>query len=248
MSEIIDMHTHVWPDKIAKIAIGGRRHGLDSFGDGTVSGLLEEMERSAIDRSVIFGRWPTFQTPDVFGSWAEFETLVSDLTHSGSIDDARSLYWTVRPSSRFPTLEFRVSDACTTLDEAVLATGLTRALARTALMEAEARVEWLTRATRDEALTLLVDELRATGAFAGLCRRAAEKAAWLEQAGLGLVSLEELGINERDLFAWHFGRLGEAVPTDLSAYAQATGFDEVEAFRRAVARDYLFATREPRDA
>jgi hypothetical protein len=117
-----------------------------------------------------------------------------------------------------------------------------------ALMEAEARVEWLTRTTRDDALALLVDELRATGAFAGLCRRAAEKAAWLEQAGLGLVSLEELGIGERDLFAWHFGRLGEEVPTDLSAYARATGFDEVEAFRRAVARDYLFATREPRDA
>lgn len=55
MSEIIDMHTHVWPDKIAKIAIGGRRHGLESFGDGTVAGLLAEMERSAIDRSVIFG-------------------------------------------------------------------------------------------------------------------------------------------------------------------------------------------------
>jgi carboxylate-amine ligase len=89
-------------------------------------------------RSVVFGRWPTFQTPDVFSSWAESDTLVEDLTHSGSIDDARSLYWTVRPSSRFPTLEFRVSDACTTLDEAVLATGLTRALARTALMEAEA--------------------------------------------------------------------------------------------------------------
>jgi carboxylate-amine ligase len=89
-------------------------------------------------RSVIFGRWPTFLTPDTFSSWSEFSKLVDDLTHSGSIADARSLYWTVRPSSRFPTLEFRVCDACTTLDEVVLATGLTRALARTAILEAEA--------------------------------------------------------------------------------------------------------------
>jgi hypothetical protein len=117
-----------------------------------------------------------------------------------------------------------------------------------ALMEAEARVEWLIRATRDDALALLIDELRATGAFAGLCRRAQEKSAWLEQQGLGLVSLGELDISESDLFAWHFGRFGENVPTDLSAYAQATGFDEVEAFRRAVTRDYLFAAREPLDA
>ncbi len=116
-----------------------------------------------------------------------------------------------------------------------------------ALMEAEARVEWLIRATRDEALGLLIDELRATGSFAGLCRRAQEKAAWLEAQGLGLVSLEDLGIGERELFGWHFGRLGEDIPADLSAYAQATGFDEVEAFRRAVMREYLFATREPLD-
>jgi hypothetical protein len=117
-----------------------------------------------------------------------------------------------------------------------------------ALMEAEARVEWLIRATRDEALGLLVDELRASGTFTGLCRRAQEKAAWLEAQGLGLVSLEDLGMSERDLLAWHFGRVGEEVPTDLSAYAQATGFDEVEAFRRAVTRDYLFARRDPPDA
>lgn len=52
---IIDAHTHVWPDKIADAAIGGRDHGLDAHGDGTVSGLAAHMERSGVDRSVIFG-------------------------------------------------------------------------------------------------------------------------------------------------------------------------------------------------
>jgi predicted TIM-barrel fold metal-dependent hydrolase len=55
VSEVVDVHTHVWPDRIAKQAIGGREHSLDPVGDGTVSGLLAEMDRSGIDRSVIFG-------------------------------------------------------------------------------------------------------------------------------------------------------------------------------------------------
>lgn len=52
---VIDAHTHVWPDRIAERAIGGRQHGLDAFGDGKVSGLDAQMRRSGVDRSVIFG-------------------------------------------------------------------------------------------------------------------------------------------------------------------------------------------------
>lgn len=52
---IIDAHTHVWPDVIARRAIGGRDHGLDAVGDGTVAGLGAHMEVSGVDRSVIFG-------------------------------------------------------------------------------------------------------------------------------------------------------------------------------------------------
>lgn len=52
---IIDVHTHVWPDKIAERAMGGRQHGLAPVGDGKVSGLAASMRRSGVDRSVIFG-------------------------------------------------------------------------------------------------------------------------------------------------------------------------------------------------
>ena len=47
------------------------------------------------------------------------------------IDDASKIYWDVRPSSHFETLEFRVADVCMTIDEAVMIAGLCRALART---------------------------------------------------------------------------------------------------------------------
>lgn len=88
-------------------------------------------------RFVVFSRWPTFLTPSVFSSWAEFRDHVDLLRTTGSIDAPGRLYWTVRPSARFETLEFRVCDACTTLDEAALMAGLVRALVHVSLQRAE---------------------------------------------------------------------------------------------------------------
>lgn len=49
---IIDAHTHIWPDKIAALALGGNRvPGLEARGDGTVSGLTADMARSGVDLS-----------------------------------------------------------------------------------------------------------------------------------------------------------------------------------------------------
>ena len=79
-------------------------------------------------RHVVFGRWPTHGTPEPLASWSEYERLLDRLIDTGSIDGPGRLYWTVRPSARFDTIEFRVSDACTTVDEAVMIAGLARAL------------------------------------------------------------------------------------------------------------------------
>lgn len=49
---IIDAHTHVWPDKIAPLALGGNRvPGLEARGDGTVGGLTRDMAASGVDVS-----------------------------------------------------------------------------------------------------------------------------------------------------------------------------------------------------
>lgn len=49
---IIDAHTHVWPDKIAPLALGGNQvPGLEARGDGTVGGLTANMERSGVELS-----------------------------------------------------------------------------------------------------------------------------------------------------------------------------------------------------
>ncbi|WP_420148125.1 carboxylate-amine ligase [Spirosoma sp.] len=88
-------------------------------------------------RTEIWSRWPTAGIPYHFDSRADYDGLIKALTLIGSIADASKIYWDVRPSSHFETLEFRVTDVCLTIDEAVLVTGLIRALVRTCALEAE---------------------------------------------------------------------------------------------------------------
>lgn len=49
---ILDAHNHVWPDAVARKALGGNIPGMDLFGDGTVAGLLEAQTTAGVDRSV----------------------------------------------------------------------------------------------------------------------------------------------------------------------------------------------------
>lgn len=82
-------------------------------------------------RTEIWRRWPMAGSPHVFSSRAEYDALVRTLVETGSISDETNVYWDMRPADRFKTLEFRATDVCLTLDEAVLIAGLVRALART---------------------------------------------------------------------------------------------------------------------
>lgn len=88
-------------------------------------------------RTEIWRRWPMAGTQQVFASRAEYDGLVEALVATGSITDATKIYWDVRPSARFETLEFRITDVCLTADEAVMMAGLARALAQTCYMRAE---------------------------------------------------------------------------------------------------------------
>ena len=88
-------------------------------------------------RTSLFDRWPMTGSPNPLGSRAAFDRLVESLVSSGAVEDATKLYWDVRPSARFETLEVRAADVCTTIDEAVMHAGLARALVRTCVAAAE---------------------------------------------------------------------------------------------------------------
>ena len=81
-------------------------------------------------RTEIWRRWPMSGTPQVFASRGEYDKLVETLIATESVSDGTKIYWDVRPSARFETLEFRVTDVCLTIDEAVMLAGLARALVR----------------------------------------------------------------------------------------------------------------------
>ena len=83
-------------------------------------------------RTELWRRWPMAGTPAPFADRAEYEDLVDTLFRTGSIDDHARIYWDVRPSAKFPTVEFRVADVGLTVDDTVMVAGLVRALAATA--------------------------------------------------------------------------------------------------------------------
>jgi carboxylate-amine ligase len=87
-------------------------------------------------RTQLWRRWPMAGTPQIFASRAEYDELVEALVATESISDATKIYWDTRPSARFETLEFRVTDVCMTVDEAVMVAGLAQALARTCYADA----------------------------------------------------------------------------------------------------------------
>ncbi|MHB2016319.1 MAG: carboxylate-amine ligase [Candidatus Xenobia bacterium] len=70
-------------------------------------------------RSEVFKMFPRTDLPDHFNSWGEFESFVALLVKTGCIDDGKKIWWDARPHPYFPTLEFRVCDIPTKVDETI---------------------------------------------------------------------------------------------------------------------------------
>jgi carboxylate-amine ligase len=87
-------------------------------------------------RTTLASRLPMAGPPLIFESYSEYEALVRGLIATKTIQEATQICWDVRLSERFPTLEFRVTDVCMTVDEAVMMAGLARALVRTCYEQA----------------------------------------------------------------------------------------------------------------
>jgi len=79
-------------------------------------------------RSIIFKNFPRTGVPPIMRSYAEFEELLSALTRTHSIPDGSKIWWDVRPHHTYPTLEFRVCDVCTRVEEAVCIAAILQAI------------------------------------------------------------------------------------------------------------------------
>ena len=75
-------------------------------------------------RLSVFDEMPRTGLPNAFDSWPEYQRHVDALVQAGLIEDATKLWWDIRPSHRYPTLEMRITDVCTRLDDAIAVAAL----------------------------------------------------------------------------------------------------------------------------
>jgi carboxylate-amine ligase len=132
--DICGFHVHVGvPDLGTAVAVLDRARpylplllamtGSSPFHDGLDTGYDSF-------RTVWWGRFPNSGPPEHLGNADAYRELVGGLVASGVVADASHLYWDLRPSSHLPTLEFRLADVCTSVDDAVLHAALARSLVR----------------------------------------------------------------------------------------------------------------------
>ena len=79
-------------------------------------------------RSIIFRNFPRTGIPPRFDSYADFQHYVDVMVKTHSIPDGSKVWWDVRPNPKYPTLEFRICDVCTRVDEAVCIAAIFQAL------------------------------------------------------------------------------------------------------------------------
>jgi carboxylate-amine ligase len=78
-------------------------------------------------RCKVFDKFPRTNIPDTFASWAEYETFVNLLVRTNCIDNAKKIWWDVRPHPFFSTLEVRICDIPMCVDETLAIAALIQA-------------------------------------------------------------------------------------------------------------------------
>lgn len=75
----------------------------------------------------MFDKFPRTNIPDYFPSWGEYENFVNLLIKTRCIDNAKKIWWDIRPHPFFNTLEFRVCDIPMRVDETIALSALIQA-------------------------------------------------------------------------------------------------------------------------
>ncbi len=93
------------------------------FWRGNVSGLKSY-------RLAVFDEMPRTGLPEQFAGHSEYQRTIETLINAGLLEDATKIWWDLRPSDRFPTLELRISDVCTRLADAASIAAVFQCLTR----------------------------------------------------------------------------------------------------------------------
>lgn len=93
-------------------------------------------------RCVIFSDLPRTGLPEYFTSWQQYEHYVNTLIKTNCIEEPTKIWWDIRPHPKFPTLEFRMCDCCTKIDEVIAIAALIQALVAKLIMLRKGNQTW----------------------------------------------------------------------------------------------------------
>ncbi|MGE8360280.1 carboxylate-amine ligase [Pseudomonas sp.] len=226
-SVLAGLHVHVGvPEDIDRIRAMNRVTpwlplllGLSAsspFWAGKPSGLMSY-------RQAVCDEWPRMGIPDHFDNDAEYQRYVQLLLDTGSIRTSADVWWNIRPSVRYPTLELRIADACPQLDDALCIAGLFRAMVSHALHAP--RPDWV-----DDPMTRVItleNRWRAKrqglrGAFIDpATQRALPFADWLENVLQEVLVYTVSGDEPALQHARTLAREGGSAEAQLATYQQA---------------------------
>jgi len=132
-SLIFGMHVHVGiPDREEAINVFNQfRYFLPHLLALSTSSPFFNGRRTGLQssRASIFKRLPRTGIPERFSSYGAFEAFVKTLVDTGCIDDGRRIWWDIRPHPTFQTLEVRICDLPTRVDDMVCIAALVQAIA-----------------------------------------------------------------------------------------------------------------------
>jgi glutamate---cysteine ligase / carboxylate-amine ligase len=79
-------------------------------------------------RQAVYDEWPRSGIPDFFADEADYAAFAALLQQVDAVRDASYFWWAIRPALRFPTLEMRIADVCTRVEDGVAIAMLYRCL------------------------------------------------------------------------------------------------------------------------
>ena len=192
-------------------------------------------------RLTIFDALPRTGIPERFQSYAEYKRHVDVLINAGLIEDTTKIWWDLRPSGRFPTVEVRVMDVCTRLDDCVAIVALLVCIVRMLYRLRLANQRWrmytsmLIRENRWRAMRYSFDE-----GLIDLAKGAVVPFAELleELVSLTAGDAEALGCRDEIAELQNILRRGTSAHRQLRTFAeaQAGGADQEDALKAVVDR------------
>ncbi|HEU0157822.1 MAG TPA: carboxylate-amine ligase [Hyphomicrobiaceae bacterium] len=145
---ICGMHVHVGieDDELRIDLFNQARYFLPHLLMLSTSSPFAEGEDTGLKsyRLAAYQELPRTGMPGRFEGWYEYLQTVDLLVRNGIIEDASKIWWDIRPSSRFPTLEMRVTDVCTLIDDAVCVAALYLCILRMLYRLRRANQTWRT--------------------------------------------------------------------------------------------------------